>query len=49
MDLESRIRHLHGPEEVTYEEDDLAVVCLVRIGVPKETRQVIRSRLPKGR
>jgi hypothetical protein len=25
MDLESQIRHLHGPEEVTYAPDELVV------------------------
>jgi glycosyltransferase involved in cell wall biosynthesis len=34
MDLESQIRHLHGPEEVTYAPDELVVVCLVRDGRP---------------
>src|SRR5215212_2846729 len=34
MDLESHIRHLHGPEEVTYTPDELVVVCLVRDGRP---------------
>jgi hypothetical protein len=34
MDLESQIRHLHGPEEVTYALDELVVVCLVRDGHP---------------
>ena len=34
MDLETRIRHLHGPEEVTYGLDELVVVCLVRDGLP---------------
>src|SRR5918998_38727 len=32
--LHSRIEHLHGPEEVPYAEDELAVVCLVRDGRP---------------
>lgn len=34
MDLESQIRHVHGPEEVTYGPDELVVVCLVRDGRP---------------
>jgi len=34
MDLESQIKHLHGPEEVTYAPDELVVVCLVRDGRP---------------
>src|ERR671914_418027 len=34
MDLESQIRHLHGPEEVTYAPYELVVVCLVRDGRP---------------
>src|SRR5919107_502073 len=34
MDLESGIRHLHGPEEVKYGLDELIVVCLVRDGQP---------------
>lgn len=34
MDLESQIRHVHGPEEVTYGLDELVVVCLVRDGRP---------------
>ena len=34
MDLESQIRHVHGPEEVIYGLDELVVVCLVRDGRP---------------
>ncbi|MBA4115027.1 MAG: glycosyltransferase family 2 protein [Rubrobacter sp.] len=34
MDLEARIKHLHGPEELTYGLDELVVVCLVRDGRP---------------
>src|SRR5215208_5689769 len=32
--LHSSIEHLHGPEEVDYEPDELVVVCLVRDGRP---------------
>ena len=32
--LRSSIEHLHGPEEVDYEPDELVVVCLVRDGRP---------------
>src|SRR5918995_2162761 len=32
--LGSSIEHLHGPEEVDYEADELVVVCLVRDGRP---------------
>jgi Glycosyl transferase family 2 len=32
--LRSSIEHLHGPEEVAYEPDELVVVCLVRDGRP---------------
>src|SRR5215213_5788845 len=32
--LRSSIEHLHGPEEVAYEADELVVVCLVRDGRP---------------
>ncbi len=32
--LHSSIEHLHGPEEVAYEPDELVVVCLVRDGRP---------------
>jgi hypothetical protein len=32
--LRSTIEHLHGPEEVPYEEDELVVVCVVRDGRP---------------
>src|SRR3712207_2152206 len=32
--LHSSIEHLHGPEEVSYGEDELVVVCLVRDGRP---------------
>src|SRR5215211_4828833 len=32
--LRSSIEHLHGPEEVDYERDELVVVCLVRDGRP---------------
>src|SRR4028118_2067973 len=32
--VHSSIEHLHGPEEVPYEEDELVVVCLVRDGRP---------------
>src|SRR5215208_8387667 len=28
------VEHLHGPEEVSYEADELVVVCLVRDGRP---------------
>lgn len=28
------IEHLHGPEEITYAENELVVVCLVRDGQP---------------
>lgn len=28
------LEHLHGPEEVSYAEDELVVVCLVRDGLP---------------
>jgi len=34
MDLEARITHLYGPEEVDYAEDELMVVCLVRDARP---------------
>jgi hypothetical protein len=34
MNLEPHIRHLHGPEDVAYEPDELVVVCLVRDGRP---------------
>jgi hypothetical protein len=33
-ELESQIRHVHGPEEVLYEPHELIVVCLVRNGRP---------------
>src|SRR5215218_8822676 len=32
--LGSSVEHLHGPEEVDYEPDELVVVCLVRDGRP---------------
>src|SRR5215218_811605 len=32
--LRSSIEHLHGPQEVDYERDELVVVCLVRDGRP---------------
>src|SRR5215216_3552845 len=32
--LRSSIEHLHGPEEMDYEPDELVVVCLVRDGRP---------------
>src|SRR5215216_6323779 len=32
--LRSSIEHLHGPQEVDYEPDELVVVCLVRDGRP---------------
>src|SRR5918993_3120110 len=32
--LHSSIEHLHGPEEVAYDADELVVVCLVRDGRP---------------
>jgi len=32
--LDSKVEHLHGPQEVAYEEDELVVVCLVRDGRP---------------
>src|SRR5215208_2312581 len=32
--LHFNIEHVHGPEEVTYAEDELVVVCLVRDGQP---------------
>ena len=32
--LRSSIEHLHGPEEVDYEPDELVVVCNVRDGRP---------------
>jgi hypothetical protein len=32
--LQRSIEHLHGPEEVAYEPDELVVVCLVRDGRP---------------
>src|SRR5215218_7170551 len=32
--LRSSIEHLHGPQEVDYEPDELVVVCLVRDGQP---------------
>jgi len=38
MDLEARIEHLHGPEEVDYAEDELVVVCLMR-----DARPYVRS------
>src|SRR3712207_6679785 len=28
------VEHLHGPEEISYAEDELIVVCLVRDGLP---------------
>lgn len=34
MDLEPHIKHLHGPEEITYAPDELVVACLVRDGRP---------------
>jgi glycosyltransferase involved in cell wall biosynthesis len=34
MDLESQIRHVHGPEGVAYAPDELVVVCLVQDGRP---------------
>lgn len=34
MDLESQIRHVHGPKEIPYGLDELVVVCLVRDGRP---------------
>ncbi len=34
MELESRIEHVHGPEEVTYGPEELVVVCLMRDGRP---------------
>jgi hypothetical protein len=33
-ELEHSLEHLHGPEEVGYEIDELAVLCLVRNGRP---------------
>ncbi len=33
-DLESRIEHVHGPEEVAYGPEELVVVCLMRDGRP---------------
>ena len=33
-DLESRIKHVHGPEEVAYGPEELVVVCLMRDGRP---------------
>jgi hypothetical protein len=32
--LRENVQHLHGPEEVSYGEDELMVVCLVRDGRP---------------
>jgi hypothetical protein len=32
--LHSSIEHLHGPEEVSYGEDEIIIVCLVRDGRP---------------
>lgn len=32
--LRGSVEHLHGPEDVPYEEDELMVVCLVRDGRP---------------
>jgi len=34
MELESRIEHVHGPEEVAYGPEELIVVCLMRDGRP---------------
>ncbi len=34
MELESRIKHVHGPEEVAYGPEELVVVCLMRDGRP---------------
>src|SRR5918996_554040 len=34
LDVHLNIEHLHGPEEVAYEPDELVVVCLVRDGRP---------------
>lgn len=34
MNLESHIRHVHGPEEVPYALDELVVVCLMRDARP---------------
>src|SRR3712207_959001 len=32
--LRRSIEHLHGPEEITYGEDELVLVCIVRDGRP---------------
>ena len=34
LDVHLSIEHLHGPEEMDYEPDELVVVCLVRDGRP---------------